>query len=177
MAASQNRKIKCLKKNKIKIPEYLASTPIDFNNQSLESVLTSAGYQKDKRTLFLWEGVSMYLETLSIKDTLTFIQQYSPPDSLLAFDYVVSFQDEDIHQYYGAKEMLKTSPMGNARHHQLKESIHGRSFGLQHCGRRPRRGTGSARYLRSPPKASCPEKTMPPARLIPWRNPITTKVC
>ena len=51
----------------------------------------------------------MYLEAQSIRDTLTFIQQYSPPDdSRLVFDYVVSFPEEDIHQYYGAEEMLKT---------------------------------------------------------------------
>jgi len=108
MAATQRRKIKYLKKHKIKNPEYLTFVTIDFNNQSLDGALTSAGYEKDKRTLFMWEGVSMYLEMQSIKDTLTFIQQYSPPDSLLAFDYAVSFPDEDIHQYYGAKEMLKT---------------------------------------------------------------------
>lgn len=108
MAATQNRKIKYLKKNNIKIPEYLTFSTIDFNNQSLESALTSAGYQKDKRTLFIWEGVSMYLETQSVKDTLTFIQQCSPSDSLLVFDYVVSFSDKDSHKYYGAKEMLLT---------------------------------------------------------------------
>jgi methyltransferase (TIGR00027 family) len=105
MAATQNRKIKCLKKNKIKIPEYLTFTTIDFNNQSLESALTSAGYQKGKRTLFIWEGVCMYLEAQSVRDTLTFIQQSSTSDSLLAFDCVVSFSDKDGHKYHGAKEM------------------------------------------------------------------------
>lgn len=107
MAATQNRKIKCLKKNKIKIPEYLTFTTIDFNNQSLESALTSAGYQKGKRTLFIWEGVCMYLEAQSVRDTLTFIQQSSTSDSLLAFDCVVSFSDKDGHKYHGAKEMLQ----------------------------------------------------------------------
>ena len=107
MAATQNRKIKCLKKNKIKIPEYLTFTTIDFNNQSLESALTSAGYQKGKRTLFIWEGVCMYLDAQSVRDTLTFIQQSSTSDSLLAFDCVVSFSDKDGHKYHGAKEMLQ----------------------------------------------------------------------
>jgi methyltransferase (TIGR00027 family) len=108
MAATQNRKIKYLKKHKIRIPEYLTFSTIDFNNQSLESSLTSAGYQKGKRSLFIWEGVSMYLEIQSVKDTLTFVQQCSPSDSLLAFDYVISFSDKDIHKYHGAKEILRT---------------------------------------------------------------------
>jgi len=107
MAATQNRKIKCLKKNKIKIPEYLTFAPIDFNTQSLEYVLASAGYQKGKRTLFIWEGVSMYLEAQSVRDTLTFIQQSSTTDSRLAFDFVVSFSHKDGHKYHGAKEMLQ----------------------------------------------------------------------
>jgi len=106
--ATQSRKIKYLKKHKIRIPDYLTFSTIDFNRQSLESCLTSAGYQKDQRSLFIWEGVSMYLETQSIKDTLTFIQQCSPSDSLLAFDYAVSFSDNDIRQYYGGKEILKS---------------------------------------------------------------------
>ena len=106
-AAIQNRKIKCLKKNKIKIPEYLTFTPIDFNNQSLGSVLTSAGFQMGKRTLFIWEGVSMYLEAQSVRDTLTFIQQSSTSNSLLAFDFVVSFSDNDVDKYHGAKKMLR----------------------------------------------------------------------
>ena len=53
----------------------------------------------------------MYLETQSVKNTLTFIQQCSTSDSLLVFDYVISFSDKDIHKYYGAKELLGT--MGN----------------------------------------------------------------
>jgi len=106
MAAIQKRKIKCLKKSKIKIPEFLTFTTINFNNQSLESALTSAGYQKGKRTLFIWEGVCMYLEAPSVRDTLTFIQQCSTTDSLLAFDCVISFSDKDVYKYHGAKEML-----------------------------------------------------------------------
>lgn len=106
MAAIQSKKIKYLKKNKIKIPEFLTFITIDFNNQSLESALASAGYQMGKRTLFIWEGVSMYLEPQSVRDTLTFIQQSSTSDSLLAFDCVVSFSDKDVYKFHGAKEML-----------------------------------------------------------------------
>lgn len=106
MAATQNAKIKSLKKNKIKIPDYLTFADIDFNNQSMESALTSAGYQNGKRTLFIWEGVSMYLEAQSVRDTLNFVKQSSTPDSLLAFDCIISFADEDLINYHGAIEML-----------------------------------------------------------------------
>ena len=107
MDATQNRKVKCLKKIKVEIPEYLTFTSVDFNNQSLESALASAGYQRGKRTLFIWEGVCMYLDAESVRDTLSFITQSSTTDSLLAFDYVVSFSDKDGYKYYGAEEMLQ----------------------------------------------------------------------
>lgn len=107
MAATQNRKIKCLRKNRIKIPDYLRFVAIDFNNQSLESVLASAGYQTGKPTLFIWEGVCMYLEPRSVRDTLSFIQQSSGAGSLLAFDCVVSFPGKAAHKYHGAAEMLQ----------------------------------------------------------------------
>ncbi len=104
--ATQSRKIKFLKKNKIRIPDFLRFSTIDFNNQSLENALTSAGYQKEQRTLFVWEGVSMYLEAQAVKDTLIFIKQCSPSDSLLVFDYVLYISKKDIHKYHGAEEML-----------------------------------------------------------------------
>lgn len=107
MAPTQNLKIKYLKRNKIEIPNNLIFVPIDFNNQSLESVLTSAGYRKGERTLFIWEGVTMYIDPQSVKDTLTFIRQCSTSDSLLAFDFVISFPEEDGHKYYGAERMLQ----------------------------------------------------------------------
>jgi len=104
MAATQNRKIKCLKKNKINIPDYLTLSPVDFNRQSLENALTSADYKADRQTLFIWEGVSMYLEAQAVKDTLSFIARSSHTDSLLAFDSAISNADQD---YYGTKELLK----------------------------------------------------------------------
>lgn len=135
MAATQNRKIKCLKRNKITIPEYLTFASIDFNKQSMENALASAGYQFGKRNLFIWEGVSMYLEAQSVRDTLAFIRQSSASDSLLAFDFVVSFSHKEVDKYHGAKEML----------HFMKEkyknepftfSLDGKNIGefLNECG-------------------------------------------
>ena len=107
MAATQNRKRHCLKKNNINIPEYLTLFPIDFNQQSLEKVLISSGYKSDKRTLFIWEGVSMYLEIQAVKETLKCIAQSAHHDSLLAFDYAISIPENAVHKYYGTKELLQ----------------------------------------------------------------------
>jgi len=106
MAATQNRKINCLKKHKINIPDYLTLSPVDFNHQSLENALAAAGYKPYRQTLFIWEGVSMYLEVQTVKDTLSFIARSSHTDSLLVFDYAISISKNACHDCYGAKELL-----------------------------------------------------------------------
>ncbi|HXK11084.1 MAG TPA: SAM-dependent methyltransferase [Vicinamibacteria bacterium] len=44
--------------------------PIDFGRERLESVLDDAGVAPDARTLFLWEGVTNYLDEVSVDGTL-----------------------------------------------------------------------------------------------------------
>ncbi len=108
ISPTQNRKKKCLVKAKIDIPENVTFVPIDFNKETLQNVLEKAGYNKNENTLFVWEGVSYYLEPTSVDATLEFIKNYSPKESLIAFDYAVPLSDETIDNYYGAKEFAST---------------------------------------------------------------------
>ena len=55
------------------IPGHVKFVPIDFNTQNLGDELVKAGYDKDKRTLFLWEGVTQYITLEAVVDTLEFI--------------------------------------------------------------------------------------------------------
>ena len=95
IAPTQNRKKKALKKAKINLLERVTLAPINFNTESLKDVLEKAGYDSDKKTLFFWEGVSYYLEADSVDATLGFVRDFSHPESLLAFDYVVPLTDEN----------------------------------------------------------------------------------
>src|SRR5512139_2654490 len=44
-----------------KIPEHVTYVPVDFNTQTLERCLLESGYDPKRKTLFIWQGVSMYL--------------------------------------------------------------------------------------------------------------------
>jgi len=108
ISPTQNRKKKCLAKAKIDIPEKVTLVPIDFNKEKLQNVLEKAGYNRNANTLFIWEGVSYYLEPTSVDATLDFMKKNSPKESLVVFDYVVSLSDETVKNYYGAKEFTET---------------------------------------------------------------------
>jgi methyltransferase (TIGR00027 family) len=86
IATTQNRKKKCLKKAHIEIPKNVSLVPIDFNKEALEDTLVKAGHETNKKTLFLWEGVSYYLDPESVDATLQFVTHSSPSESIIALD-------------------------------------------------------------------------------------------
>ena len=104
--ATQNRKKKCLSRARIDIPDYVNFAAVDLNRESLKEVLEKAGYKDHKKTLFLWEGVSYYLEPESVGSTLEFVKSSSHEKSLIAFDYTISISEKNISNYYGVKEFF-----------------------------------------------------------------------
>ncbi len=107
IAPTQNWKQKALKKAKIDIPESVTLAPINFNTESLADVLQKAGYDPAAQTLFIWEGVSYYLQADSVNATLAFVREGAHPESLIAFDYIVPLTDEN-RTAYGVVEFYKT---------------------------------------------------------------------
>jgi methyltransferase (TIGR00027 family) len=105
---TQERKISCLKKAKIEIPPSVAFIPIDFNRDPLKDTLEKAGWRNDQKTLFIWEGVSYYLDPASVDATLRFFSHSTSHESLIAFDYAITLNQGNIADYYGAKEFLKS---------------------------------------------------------------------
>ncbi|MBI3375309.1 MAG: SAM-dependent methyltransferase [Betaproteobacteria bacterium] len=71
------------------LPGYVRYAPIDFNTQSLEKVLRRAGYDPARKTFFILEGVTMYVNDAGNRATLRFIRKHSPPGSMLVYDYVL----------------------------------------------------------------------------------------
>jgi methyltransferase (TIGR00027 family) len=108
IAPTQNQKVKCLQRARIDIPEEVKLVPINFNIESLEEVLEKAGYRAQDKTLFIWEGVSYYLDAESVDATLAFVSQAAHPESLIAFDYTISLTEHNMGDYYGAKAFAQT---------------------------------------------------------------------
>jgi methyltransferase (TIGR00027 family) len=81
-----------LKKHRIEavagnIPRNLTFAPADFRVDDLSDVLRRAGYQPNRKTFFVWEGVSMYVDETSVRKTLSTIAGISEPGSSLVMDY------------------------------------------------------------------------------------------
>jgi methyltransferase (TIGR00027 family) len=68
--------------------ELAPSVPVtvDFSKDSIERRLREAGLNPDVRTLWIWEGVSMYLPEQAVRDTLKLFARQSGRDSLVVCD-------------------------------------------------------------------------------------------
>jgi methyltransferase (TIGR00027 family) len=86
--ATQEEKVSKVKKIFGEAPSYVRYVSIDFNTETLEQCLPKSGYDPEQNTLFIWQGVTMYLSPESVDNTLAFVRHYSSPGSAIAFDYV-----------------------------------------------------------------------------------------
>jgi methyltransferase (TIGR00027 family) len=68
------------------IPDHLTLVPIDFDRQDLATVLTSHGYTPDRKTFFIWEGVTQYVTEVGVRATFDFLAR-TPAGSRLVFTY------------------------------------------------------------------------------------------
>jgi methyltransferase (TIGR00027 family) len=71
-----------------KVPEHIIYVPVDFNTQTLEERLLEYGYSPNLKTLFIWQGVTMYLTADAVDATLAFLVHRSGSGSAIVFDYV-----------------------------------------------------------------------------------------
>ena len=69
------------------LPAHVTYAPIDFATQDLATVLKGAGYDPAKRTLFIWEGVTMYVPEAGVDATLRAIAANAARGSRIVFDY------------------------------------------------------------------------------------------
>lgn len=62
------------------------SVTVDFARESIADRLNEAGFEAGKRTFWIWEGVTMYLEEEAVRETLQMIARLSAPGALVTFD-------------------------------------------------------------------------------------------
>jgi methyltransferase (TIGR00027 family) len=103
------------------IPTHVTFVPIDFNSQSLESRLPESGYDPKLITLFIWQGVTMYLTSEAVENTLIFVSKHSPTGSAIVFDYVYRKVLEGVQ---------KQNEISNMRRYRFMTG-EGMSFGVE----------------------------------------------
>lgn len=86
--------IQKLKKEKLKkiidpLPNNVVYVPIDFKKETLSEKLLEYEYDKDKKSLFIWEGVTPYLTTEAVDETLHYVAKNSIPGSSIIFSYIL----------------------------------------------------------------------------------------
>ncbi len=101
VATTQQSKIKVLRRKKVRLPPELIFASIDFDREDVFEVLSKAGYQAGQKSLFLWEGVTMYLSAQAVDGTLYFIRSRAAPGSRVAFDYIYASVLRRENRYYG----------------------------------------------------------------------------
>ena len=105
---TQSPKIEIFHQRGLAIPPELVFAPINFDREDIFTVLSEAGFKDRQLTLFLWEGVSMYLSAEAVNNTLKFIRAHSAPGSRVVFDYIHASVLRRENRYYGEQEIFKT---------------------------------------------------------------------
>jgi len=105
---TQQPKVEILNRKKIALPKELVFVPIDFNKESMSDALGNAGYATNQKSLFIWEGVTMYLTSDAVDRTLDFIRCSTMEESIVAFDYIYASVLRRENKFYGEREIYKT---------------------------------------------------------------------
>lgn len=69
------------------LPGNVRFVGVDFDHDDLGRRLREEGYDETARTLFVWQGVTMYLTQGGIDNTLRFVADHSGSGSVIVFDY------------------------------------------------------------------------------------------
>ncbi len=136
--STQFRKIKILKEKGIMIPQNMHFIPIDFDRQELDSELMKGDFKKDKKDLFIWEGVTGYLTPEGIDNTLRSIHSISASGSRVALTYIMRNPSTTKNQKLKNREVRSkkwTGRMGEPlkftlEKHEIKDFLHERGFKL-----------------------------------------------
>jgi methyltransferase (TIGR00027 family) len=112
--ATQKRKMEKLEEIVDPLPNNVVYVPIDFNKENLTQRMFQSGYDKDKKSLFIWEGVTPYLTAEAVDGTLHFVATNSGPDSSIIFNYILKSVVDGTCPLEGARETRKAFSRGGA---------------------------------------------------------------
>ncbi len=113
-------KLKQYKKRNIN-PGEVIYVEIDFDNEKIEDKLKMAGFRDNEKTLYILEGITMYLTESTINEDFKFISESAGEGSEVIFDFIYKSVLEEKNLFYGEQEIYQN----------VKKAGEGWSFGIQ----------------------------------------------
>ena len=110
--ATQKAKMEKVEKVFGSLPDHVVYIPVDFDERKLGEGLFESGYDKNLKTLFIWEGVTPYITAEAMDETLAFVAENSGEGSSIIFDYVFksaldgTYEREQVHRIRKAWERI-----------------------------------------------------------------------
>lgn len=99
-------KLAGLRKLLTEIPAHVRFVEIDFNRQKLPEVLAQANFHSAQPSVFLWEGVTNYLQADAVDAVLHFVASCHPGTRLI-FTYIHSGILDGSASFDGADRMIR----------------------------------------------------------------------
>ena len=112
-------KLKQYKKRKID-PGKVKYVIIDFNNEKIDKKLIMSGFQFNQKTLYILEGITMYLNGSTIDEDFKFIKESAGEGSRVVFDFIYQSVLEEKNLFYGEQEIYQ----------RIKKTGEGWTFGI-----------------------------------------------
>jgi methyltransferase, putative, TIGR00027 family len=94
------------------LPDNVVYVPIDFNRETLSQKLFQSGYDKNKKSLFIWEGVTPLITAEAVDETLHFVAWNSGTGSSIIFNYILKSVVDGTCQVEEAREIRRAFSRG-----------------------------------------------------------------
>jgi methyltransferase (TIGR00027 family) len=108
MAPTQTAKLGQYQARHLAVPTNGTFATIDFEKQLLPRVLDEAGFRRQQRSLFVLEGLLMYLRPKAVQATFQTIQAFAGERSWIVFDCVYASVIRHEGTRYGETGIVKT---------------------------------------------------------------------
>jgi len=131
---TQQAKIQKVKRIFGSLPSHVTYVGLDLDEKKLGEGLLKASYRKDKKTLFIWEGVTVYLTPEAVDETLAFVAGNSGKGSSIIFDYAFQFaldatsDSEEAKKWRKAYERRGEPPKFALKEDEVEEFLSKRGF-------------------------------------------------
>ena len=92
--------------------DWITYIPVNYENESWVNKLSEAGFVKSKKTLFLWQSVSLYLEADVVKKTLQEMADLCVEGSVIAQDFYSQAYSSGEYSFIAKRNLDLIASMG-----------------------------------------------------------------